>query len=213
MVKIELIDSGQDKYLLKADSYILGRRYDNKSEKILVIKPKIENDSICVMIVTVNNKVIDHLLIKDNEIDITNNLSQYESVKIGFSFSKKDGYIKNSEIKNFIFLPSQKPDDFIPVEPDQKQSIDLLSQFGFVSSELNNNILVFKNSYGDIVSKIQLSGFIQEQTDWNETDPNNEIYIKNKPTKLSQFTNDMNFVDKNYIDSTFGNVNNLLKEI
>ena len=35
----------------------------------------------------------------------------------------------------------------------------------------------------------------QVQADWNQTDSSQKDYIKNKPTKLSQFTNDTNFVN------------------
>ena len=204
MKTIQIIDKGQERYTIEADTYILGRRYDNNAEKIQIIKPEIEKDSICVMIVTRNNEVVDHIIIENEYIDIKSNITQYESVNIGFSFSKADGYVKNSEIKRFTTLPAQKPDDFIPVEPEQKQSLDLLSKYGFVSAELNNNMLIFKNALGNVASEVQLSCFIQEQVDWNETNDKSETYIKNKPTKLSQFTNDMNFVDKDYVDQNVG---------
>ena len=204
MKTIEIIDKGQERYTIEANTYILGRRYDNNAEKIQIIKPEIEKDSICVMIVTRNNEVVDHIIIENEYIDIKSNITQYESVNIGFSFSKADGYVKNSEIKRFTTLPAQKPDDFIPVEPEQKQSLDLLSKYGFVSAELDNNMLIFKNALGNVASEVQLSGFIQEQADWNETNDKSETYIKNKPTKLSQFTNDMNFVDKDYVDQNVG---------
>ena len=199
MKTIKIIDSGEDRYTIDADSYVLGRRYDNNAEKINIIIPETEKDSICVMIVTRNNEVIDHIIIENNYIDITGNLTQYESVNIGFSFSKVDGYIKNSEIKRFTTLPAQKPDDFIPVEPEQKQSIEILSKYGFVSAELDNNMLVFKNALGNVASSVQLSGFIQEQSDWNETNNKSETYIKNKPTKLSQFENDNSFINNSEI--------------
>lgn len=201
MKTIKIIDNGQDRYTIQADSYILGRRYDNNAEQIKIIKPEIEQDSICVMIVTRNNQVIDHIIIENEYININNNLTQYESVNIGFSFSKDNGYVKNSEVRMFNTLPAQKPDDFIPVEPEQKQSIEILSKYGFVSAELDNNMLVFKNALGNVASSVQLSGFIQEQSDWNETNDKSETYIKNKPTKLSQFENDNKFVANSQIVS------------
>jgi hypothetical protein len=36
--------------------------------------------------------------------------------------------------------------------------------------------------------------------DWNQTDETRADYIKNKPTSLSQFTNDTNFVSTDEID-------------
>lgn len=204
MKEIQIIDKGQDRYTLVSDTNILGRRYDNIAEKVTIVKPEIEKESVCIMVVTYGGNVVDHIIVEDEPIDITSNLSQYESVKIGFSFTKADGYVKGSEIKQFNFLPAPKPDDFIPVEPEQKQSIEILSKYGFVDAKLSNNILAFKNTAGDIVKEVQLSGFVQEQSDWNETNDKSETYIKNKPTKLSQFQNDMNFVDKDYVDQNAG---------
>lgn len=206
MKTIKILDKGQDRYTLDPDTLILGRRYDNNAEQLKIVKPESEYDSVCVMIVTRNNEVVDHIIITSDFIDIKNTITQYESVNIGFSFSRPDGYIKNSEIKRFTTLPAQKPDDFIPVEPEQKQSIDLLSKYGFVSAELNNNVLVFKNALGDIASQVQLSGFVQEQSDWNESNTQSETYIKNKPTKLSQFDNDTNFVSKDDIEQNTGGI-------
>lgn len=36
---------------------------------------------------------------------------------------------------------------------------------------------------------------VNVQSDWNVTDSSNDAFIKNKPTKLSQFTNDANYVN------------------
>ena len=44
---------------------------------------------------------------------------------------------------------------------------------------------------------------VNVQSDWNEADENSDAFIKNKPTALSQFTN-----DKNFIDSTVENLVN-----
>lgn len=191
MKTIEIIDSGQDRYTLKCDTNILGRRYDNIAETITIVKPATEVDSVCILVATYGGNVIDHIIVQSNTIDITSNLSQYESVNIGFSFSRPDGYVKGSEIKQFKFLPAPKPDGFVPVPSEQKATIDYLAQYGFVDAVLDNNILKFKNYSGDDVKEVQLSGFVQEQSDWNETNDKSETYIKNKPTKLSQFENDL----------------------
>lgn len=45
------------------------------------------------------------------------------------------------------------------------------------------------------------------QADWSETDEASDAFIKNKPTKLSDFTN-----DKNFIDSTVENLVNYYKK-
>lgn len=191
MKTIEIIDSGQDRYTLKCDTNILGRRYDNIAEMLTIVKPAAEVDSVCILVATYGGNVVDHIAVQGDTIDITSNLSQYESVNIGFSFSRPDGYVKGSEIKQFKFLPAPKPDGFVPVPSEQKATIDYLTQYGFVDVVLDNNILKFKNYNGDDVKEIQLSGFVQEQSDWNETDEKSETYIKNKPTKLSQFENDL----------------------
>lgn len=192
MKTIEIIDSGQDRYTLKCDTNILGRRYDNIAEMLTIVKPAAEVDSVCILVATYGGNVIDHIIVQSNTIDITSNLSQYESVNIGFSFSRPDGYVKGSEIKRFSFLPAPRPDGFVPVPSEQKATIDYLTQYGFVDAVLDNNILKFKNYNGDDVKEVQLSGFVQEQSDWNETNDKSETYIKNKPTKLSQFENDLN---------------------
>lgn len=191
MKTIEIIDSGQDRYTLKCDTNILGRRYDNIAETITIVKPATEVDSACILVATYGGNVIDHIAVQGDTIDITSNLSQYESINIGFSFSRPDGYVKGSEIKQFKFLPAPKPDGFVPVPSEQKATIDYLAQYGFVDAILDNNILKFKNYNGDDVKEVQLSGFVQEQSDWNETNDKSETYIKNKPTKLSQFENDL----------------------
>lgn len=191
MKTIEIIDSGQDRYTLKCDTNILGRRYDNIAEMLTIVKPAAEVDSVCILVATYGGNVVDHIAVQGDTIDITSNLSQYESVNIGFSFSRPDGYVKGSEIKQFKFLPAPKPDGFVPVPSEQKATIDYLTQYGFVDVVLDNNILKFKNYSGDDVKEVQLSGFVQEQSDWNETNDKSETYIKNKPTKLSQFENDL----------------------
>lgn len=191
MKTIEIIDDGQDRYTLKCDTNILGRRYDNIAETITIVKPAAEIDSACILIATYGGNVVDHIAVDSETVDITSNLSQYESINIGFSFTRPDGYVKGSEIKRFNFLTAPRPDGFVPVPSEQKVTIDYLAQYGFVDAELSNNVLIFKNTAGDIVKEVQLSGFVQEQSDWNETNDKSETYIKNKPTKLSQFENDL----------------------
>lgn len=52
----------------------------------------------------------------------------------------------------------------------------------------------------------------QLQADWNQTDSSQKDYIKNKPTKLSQFTNDTNFVNTTQL-ATKQDVSNLSQTI
>ena len=160
MVKtIEIIDEGKERYIIKSDCDCLGRRYDNNAEQVQVIKPTNEINNLCTMIVSYGDRIIDHITVGDEPVYITSNLSQYCDVDISFSFSNDTGYIKNSEIKNFYFAKSQKPDDFVPAEPIQKGNIDTLINNGIVSAELNGNDLNFLNMQNNIVSKIDLSSF------------------------------------------------------
>ena len=210
MLTITINDTNTERYTYTASANVLGRRYDNIAEYITVTKPESETGRDCVMIVTYGDTVVDHIPVGDTPIAITSNLSQYASVKIGFAFLGEDGYIKNSEVKQFYFLTAQKPDGFVPLPPEQKTTVEYLLSHGFTGAKLENNILSFTNAAGDTVVEIKLSGFIQEQADWNETNAEAETYIKNKPTKLSQFTNDSGFVtgtdisgkaDKSYVDA------------
>ena len=208
MLTITIQDTNTERYTYTASANVLGRRYDNIAEYVSVVKPESEAGRDCIMIVTYGDTVVDHIPVGDTPIAITSNLSQYASVKIGFAFLGADGYIKNSEVKQFYFLTAQKPDGFVPLPPEQKTTIDYLISHGFTGAKLENNILSFTNAAGNTVVEIKLSGFIQEQADWNETDPIAETYIKNKPTKLSQFTNDSGFVTSETFTAHTCNKNN-----
>lgn len=180
--KIEIIDSGEARYCLNPNFEVLGRMWDNEAEEVVVVKPDNESESLCVMIVTADGKVVDHIVIDDEPVKITSNLSQYASVKIGFSFSRVDGYVKNSETAKFYFLNAQKPDGFVPVEPEQMVIIEQLAEHGFVRAELQNNELVFFTANGNETQRVQLSGFVQEQSDLGEIDQTKETFIKGKRT-------------------------------
>lgn len=198
MKTIEIIDDGQDRYTLKCDTNILGRRYDNIAEELAIIKPAAEDGSACILIATYGGNVVDHIAVDGERVDITSNLSQYESINIGFSFTRPDGYIKGSEIKQFKFLPAQKPDGFVPEIATQQVSVDYLISYGFVNAKLEDGVLSFQNTNGDtIVSVLISSEGLQVQSDWAETDDTKTSYIKNKPTNLSEFNNDSGFLVAN----------------
>lgn len=185
---IKIVDEGEARYCLKANFEILGRMWDNEGEEVVVVKPESESESLCVMIVTSNGKVVDHIVVEDEPVKITNNLSQYSNVKIGFSFSRADGYVKNSEILRFYFLKAQKPDGFVPVESEQIVIIEQLARYGFAKAELQNNELVFFTMNGSEAQRVQLSGFVQEQSDLSERDEIKETFVKGK--KTSNLEND-----------------------
>lgn len=67
------------------------------------------------------------------------------------------------------------------------------------------------------LSTIASGAEVNVQSDWEETDNNSDAFIKNKPTKLSEFTNDTGFIDntvanltnyytKGEIDTKIGNL-------
>lgn len=183
MKTIKILDNGTDRYTISANDYILGRMYDNEAEEISIEKPKSEANSICTMIITCMDFVVDHINVGSEPIKIKSNISQYEHVRIGFAFTRADGYVKNSEIKKFSFLEAQKPDGFIPVESDQKTSIEYLLQFGFAKCDKQGTTLIFYNANNEVVSSINLSLFSQEQADMAEDDETLPTYIHNKSTK------------------------------
>lgn len=112
---IKIVDTGTERYTLNPQQIVLGRMYDNNSEKITINRPNAEKDSVCTMIITdVSGKVIDCVVITDKTYTITNTISAHQFVKIGFSFSRPDGYVKGTEIALGKFLPAPKP---IAVEP------------------------------------------------------------------------------------------------
>ena len=156
MITIEILDAGFDRYVLTASSHVLGRRYDNIAEYVSVVKPESESGRDCIMIVTYGDTVVDHIAVGDTPVAVTSNLSQYDSVKIGFAFLGEDGYIKNSEVKTFTFLPAQKPDGFVPLPPEQKTNIDYLLANGFTNAMYKGNVLSFTNAAGDTVASVEI---------------------------------------------------------
>ena len=158
MLTITITDTNTDRYTLAASAHVLGRRYDNIAEYVSVVKPESEAGRDCIMIVTYGDTVVDHIPVGDTPIAITSNLSQYDSVKIGFAFLGEDGYIKNSEVKTFTFLPAQKPDGFVPLPPEQETNIDYLIANGFTNATYKNNILSFTNAAGDTVASVEIAG-------------------------------------------------------
>lgn len=71
-----------------------------------------------------------------------------------------------------------------------------LSQFANDLIGVPGNFNVPGNLY--IGGSAAASGTIQVPSDWNETDNTKADYIKNKPTNLSQFTNDLSAVVGNF---------------
>ena len=201
---IKIVDTGATRYVLNPQKIVLGRQYDHKADNIIIERPLAEKDSICTMIITNQfGAVVDHIIMDNDNYSIENVVSQNRLIKIGFSFARKDGYIKNSEIILGEFLPAQKPDGFVPVEPQQKQNIDFLTRYGFADSRLNANRIEFLNMSGEVVVSYDLSPFTQEQSDLSETDETAETFVKGK--KTSNLLNDGEdgvspYATKDYVD-------------
>lgn len=156
MITIKIQDTNSDRYTFTASAHVLGRRYDNIAEYVSVTKPESESERDCIMIVTYGDTVVDHIPVGDTPIAITSNLSQHDSVKIGFAFLGEDGYIKNSEVKQFYFLTAQKPDGFVPLPPEQETNIDYLIANGFTNATYKDNVLSFTNAAGDTVASVEI---------------------------------------------------------
>ena len=165
MITIRLIDNGCERYQQKSDCTCLGKRWDNISEKILVIKPDCEQYNVCAMIVTHNGEVIDHIIVGNEPIDITTNLSQYSNVDIGFSFSNATGYVKNSSKANYYFGDSQKPSDFVPMQPEQWTNVDLVLGGSITRVKLEGTALIYYNLKGQELSRADVKDLVVDKQD------------------------------------------------
>lgn len=212
MKSIKIIDDGHDRYSLLIPDNCLGRMYDNNAESIVVEKPASEANSVCTMIVTYMDTVVDHINVGNEPIPIRSNISQYESIRIGFAFTRADGYTKNTDVKKCKFEEAQKPDDFVAVQPEQQISIEYLLQFGFSKVEKQGTRLTFLNVDGEVVSTIDMATFSQVQADMAEEDEENVSFIKNKSTRhLKNEGEDGTspFATEKYVEEHGGKINKL----
>lgn len=187
---IKIIDSGLDRYLLEPNEIVtLGRQWDSGADEIAIERPEAEKDSLCVMIINdISGNYIDHIIMNTDSYTIKSNVSMNKYIKISFRFLRQDGYSKGSEILIGKFLTTQKPYDFKPDDPAQKEDIDYLVGFGFADSKLEGNELQFFNMFGNKVVAFDLSPFVQAQSDLGETDQTAETFVKGK--KTSNLVND-----------------------
>lgn len=186
---INIVDTGCDRYTIKSDCYCLGRQWDNLAEQIQVVKPKGEEGNVCTMVISVNGIVIDHWDIKEEPKDITNVLSRFPIIEISFVFTNESGYVKSSETKTFYFEEARKPENFVPVEPEQSSKLDILLGNGFTGVELVDKMLKFYNANGDLVKEVELpTSQNGDNSIIEETDPTVPAWAKeeNKPTYTFQ---------------------------
>lgn len=168
MITIRLIDDSPERYTQKSDNYCLGRRWDNIAEKVQVIKPKGEENNVCAMVVYADGKPVERILVGNDPIYITSVLSQFNNVEISFIFSNANGYVKNSEIISYYFAEARKPDDFVPMTPEQWTNIDVVLGESIVRQVLEGNVIRSYNLVGQVVSEVDLSlllGLEQDATD------------------------------------------------
>lgn len=205
MVNIKIIDTGANRYLIENDTIYLGRRYDDGAELITVEKPDVEKDSVCLLFVaTLDGKIIDQFTVGNEPIAVTSNLSQYPSVKLGFSFLRADDSVKNSEPKQFFFLSAIKPVGFTPT-PAQKEPLYQLLTKAFAKVTLDGKDLSFYNIFDTKVATVEVQGGVdQQQSDLAETDETKVTFIKGK--KTSNLQNDGNGTSP---FATQGDLNNI----
>lgn len=202
---INIVDTGCDRYTIKSDCDCLGRQWDNEAEEISVIIPEREIGNTCTMIVSADGVVIDHIDIKDVPKKITNVLSRNEVVEISFTFSNENGYVKNSEIRTFYFAEARKPEDFVPVEPEQTGKIDILLGNGIVRAVLDGNIIKFYNANGEKVQDLDLQGIVVAETDptvpsWAKQ-PNKPTYNYNEIVGTPNIPNISGLASETYVNN------------
>lgn len=166
MVRVEIVDAGAEKYGVVAPVRVLGRRWDNGAESVVVVKPRAESGRECVMIVTSGGGLVDLVKVGGEPIFVTSRWSQYASVEIGFSFRGEDGYVKNSDVVSFSFLRAQKPEEFLPVEAYMDATLVDVKDKGFTGVRWKagaSNVVEFVNIYGDAVGEVELSGFVSRE--------------------------------------------------
>lgn len=190
MVNIKIIDTGANRYLIENDTIYLGRRYDDGAELITVEKPDVEKDSVCLLFVaTLDGKIIDQFTVGNEPIAVTSNLSQYPSVKLGFSFLRADDSVKNSEPKQFFFLSAIKPVGFTPT-PAQKEPLYQLLTKAFAKVTVDGKDLSFYNIFDTKVATVEVQGggggVNQQQSDLAEIDTTKVTFIKGKKTSNLQ---------------------------
>lgn len=108
--------------------------------------------------------------------------------------------------EEYVNLPTQKQDTLISGENIKTINGESLLGSGNISitggggtgNVVDNNYVHTDNNY-TTTEKNKLAGIPADaeaniQSNWNETDTSSDAYILNKPTALSAFTNDMQFV-------------------
>lgn len=102
--------------------------------------------------------------------------------------------LNGNQVKNLVIHKSS-------VEPDNPVE----GQMYYNTSD-QKLYLYSDNEWKSISSSLVEASAEQKQSDWNQTDDTQVDFIKNKPTKLSQFTNDVGLVINGGIESIYANL-------
>lgn len=191
MVNICFTDR-DSKYIIEADSVILGRKYEHDASYIWVEKPIEEVESACKLLFIHENSVIDSYIVGDQPIPIRNNISMFDTIDVAFTFFRSDGYVKNSSVKTFHFLDAAKPEEFEPVDANNATQIENLIALGFVGADWedeNKECIVFKNAMGNVVDSIDIKSKIETVSVNGETLP---VENKNVNIDLTEMQADIN---------------------
>ena len=142
--EINIVDSNTP-YKIVADTYCLGRRYENDVTTIKITRPEKEIGKTCVCIVEAVGRTIDNIPITNNCFIIKNNISMFKVVVLGFVFYDEIGYIQTTENKIFQFAPALKPLDFLPVNSYASKIVFDLMARNLTSIKFDQNTRMLKS--------------------------------------------------------------------
>lgn len=200
MATIKIIDSGLEKYLLKSETNVLGRMYDNNAEAVAIIIPETEAESVCYAnVVSCDGEVIDRIKIENNSLPISSNLTQYCEIYIGFSFIRPDDTEKQSEQLKFGFLYAIKPKDFTPEQSDAEKALAKLMASGFIKLIQDGDTVKFYNWKDIVVGTIQYQGIkgfkIVDELPTENIDPQIIYLVKETVGEEYDYYNEYIYVD------------------
>lgn len=165
-----------------------------------ILKDLIDTLTINVEDITVPTKTSElindsNFLTKNGDSSITKSTGQYEGIEGDILLDiNSDGYptlniLKGSNLlrKKFAEIIEWSNKYTIKLKELFNSKVDKVDGKGLSSNDFTDED---KNTLSELAN-----GSINNstQSDWNVTDTNSGAYIKNKPTKLSQFTNDAGY--------------------
>ncbi len=230
----DLIDSYVDSKQPKGDP---NRRFviDANGEVIVTSERRIPEYTFSEITNNTFSLLKDGVAIK--EIDLTNyiddtNLSRLISGSVGANgmatFTRDDDSTFEVDFNNFLDTIEGKipeytfseitgnklallKDGVVVKEIDLSIYLDDTNLARLVSGSVDANGIATFTRDDDTTFTINFSDLIspQVQADWSETDNSKLSYIENKPTNLSDFSNDTNFITQNNVPSILSNSNTI----